>query len=313
MSNKIKSMFLDNLVVYFAIAILALVIVYYAFPDIKNRAMGSIENLKNHKKGSNKKSGSSSGSDSTKKDKNVIVLLDDKPEDCVKGCNKPTKNSDLHKLYMNYSEKRSNNKKYRKRSTGSTPIGPANIFIIRHGERLNTLVGLDCNGMRRSFQLTEVIEKMNDLNYSIDYIVTANPDLNDGSMHLEQTVMAASWIMDIPLFIFGNEKDTEVAVTNVYNNKIFNNKNVLFCWEHTCIQSLIGNILDIGPETKKIPNKAFIGANGQLALPYWGKNNYRTMIQIDEDFESTIYDTGIYTCQKVDDDLEFGVYQECKV
>jgi hypothetical protein len=316
MANKFNPAFLYNLILYFAIALAALAIIYYIFPDIKTRSTASFESFKNEKNDKTQKKSKNSGTSGTSgtlgNSTKVIKLLEDKPEDCVNGCNHPDKESSLHKIYIAYTKQRNNNKKYRQRSVGSSPIGPANIFIVRHGERSQKLVSLNCNGMRRAVQMVNVIEKLNSMKYSIDYIITSNPDLSTASMHLEQTVMMSAWLMDIPLFIFGQSEDSDITINNIYSNSLFNNKNILICWDHTCIQTMLKNILTVGPATKKIPNKAFLDSNGTLALPYWDKNNYRSMIQITEDFEDIIYDTGVYTCQKGDNDLQFGIPQSCE-
>jgi hypothetical protein len=242
---------------------------------------------------------------------NIDKLVDPTKIKCIGGY--PTKNDNkLYKIYISYNDLRESNKYLNKNKTNSSPIGPANIFIIRHSERINTLVPLTSNGILRSIFNLDLIEGLNDVGYGIDYIVTVNSDLTSGNMHMQQSVFMISWMLNIPLFIFGSEKEPELAVSQVYKNVIFNNKNVLFCWEHSCIQQLISNIIKIGPETKKIPNKAFLDKNGVLKLPYWGKDNYQTIIHIDESFNDHIYSTGIKTCNKSDNiKLEFGKVQTC--
>jgi hypothetical protein len=230
--------------------------------------------------------------------------------DCANSCPVNTNNK-LFKLYTDYHGSRANNKTLNKK-INSSPIGPANIFIIRHGERINSLISLDCNGIYRSCYNLVLLEEINKIGYGIDFIITSNPDILSGAMHIEQTIMAVSWIMDIPLFIFGSMEDPEVAVSNLYKNHIFNNKNILFCWEHTCIQNLLLNIIKIGPAIKNKPNKAFINKNGKLALPYWASNNFQSVIHLDEEFNDTIYSSGIKTCfQKDNEKLIFGKEQTC--
>lgn len=246
------------------------------------------------------------------KQKNAEHLIKKKQIDCNNGCPTDKNDNKLYKVYTLFSDKRHLNKYFIKNKKGASSIGPANIFIMRHAERINGVIPLDCNGIYRSSYTANLIEEINKLGYGIDYIVTANADLTHASMHLQQTVFAASWILDIPLFIFGSEKESQLAVNNIYNNAIFNNKNILFCWEHSCIQQLLLNIISIGTSAKKIPNKAFINKQGKLALPYWGKNNYQTIIHFDEEFHDNIYSSGLKTCYKKDNEtLTFGKQQIC--
>jgi hypothetical protein len=243
-----------------------------------------------------------------KKNKKIIT---NSSVDCNNGCPTNTNDNKLFKLYKDYHGSRADNKSLNKK-INSSPVGPANIFIIRHGEKVNSLVSLDCNGIYRSCYNLHLLEEINRMGFGIDFIVTANPDILSGAMHIEQTIMAVSWLMDIPLFIFGSMGDPAEAVSNVYKNHLFNNKNILFCWEHTCIQNLLLNIIKIGPATKKKKNKAFINKNGKLALPYWASNNYQSVIYLDEDFNDTIFSSGIKTCFKKDNEkLIFGKQQIC--
>ena len=246
------------------------------------------------------------------KQKNAQKLITNSSVDCNYGCPTNNNNNKLFQVYTSFHGERHLNKYFIKNKKGASSIGPANIFIMRHGERINGVIPLDCNGIYRSSYTANLIENINKFGYGIDYIVTANADLTHASMHLQQTVFAASWILDIPLFIFGSEKESQLAVYNIYNNAIFNNKNILFCWEHSCIQQLLINIINIGTSAKKIPNKAFINKQGQLALPYWDKNNYQTIIHFDEEFNDTIYSSGLKTCYKKDNEtLIFGKQQIC--
>jgi hypothetical protein len=249
----------------------------------------------------------------------IPLLHADKPHCNADGCPTTTKDNAVHELYSSYHDDRVENI-VKKKNVGASAVGPANLFILRHAERVKTNVGLDCNGIYRSTYIIDLIKKFNKMGYGIDYIVTANPDINTGSMHIEQTVMMASWLFNIPMYIFGSDRESNLAVMQIYNNKIFNNKNVLICWEHSCIQSLLANILRIGPSIKNKAdsgsnsnsNSAFIDKKGNLALPYWHANNFQTAIHLDEDFVATIYSSGIETCyNKGNSELTFGKAQDC--
>ena len=242
----------------------------------------------------------------------ILDLTDIK---CKNGCpdknDKNNKNNKIYKFYKTFDNSRNSNNVYKK-NKGSSATGPSNLFIMRHGEREAIPVGLDCNGIYRSSNIVNLIEKLNEMGYGIDYIVVPNPNIDTSSMHIEQTMLLASWLLNIPLFIFGTEKESQISVEQVYSNKIFNNKNVIFCWEHTCIQDLLSNIISIGSAVKNIPNKAFLDKSGNLSLPYWEKYNYQTVIHINENFEDTIYSAGIETCfKKENSTLVFGKQQLC--
>lgn len=231
--------------------------------------------------------------------------------DCNNGCPTNKNNKKLFEVYSSFRDERHLNKVLNKKKNAS-PIGPANIFIMRHGERISVDIPLDCNGILRSSYVPDLIEEINKLGYGIDYIITSNPSSVNNTMHLQQTVFPSSWLLDIPLFIFGTAKESSLAVYNIYNDAGFNNKNILFCWEHTCIQQLLLNIIKIGTTKKNIPNKAFINKSGSIALPYWASNNYQTVIHIDEQFNDSIYSSGIKTCYTQDNSkLIFGKEQTC--
>lgn len=241
----------------------------------------------------------------------IPLLHADKPHCNADGCPTTTKDNAVHELYSSYHDDRVENI-VKKKNVGASAVGPANLFILRHAERIKTNVGLDCNGIYRSTYIIDLIKKFNKMGYGIDYIVTTNADINTGSMHIQQTVMMASWLFNIPMYIFGSDRESNLAVTQIYNNKIFNNKNVLICWEHSCIQSLLANILRIGPSIKNKADSAFIDKKGNLALPYWHANNFQSVIHLDEDFVPTIYSSGIETCyNKGNSELTFGKAQEC--
>jgi hypothetical protein len=149
----------------------------------------------------------------------IPLLHADKPHCNADGCPTTTKDNAVHELYSSYHDDRVENV-VKKKNVGASAVGPANLFILRHAERIKVNVGLDCNGIYRSTFIIDLIKKFNKMGYGIDYIVTANPDINTGSMHIEQTVMMASWLFNIPMYIFGSDRESNLAVTQIYNNKI---------------------------------------------------------------------------------------------
>ena len=79
--------------------------------------------------------------------------------------------------------------------------GPKNIFIIRHGEKIQTKTALDCNGILRSTYIPQLIEDLNKKGFGINTIITS---YDYETMHQQQTVMLTSWLLNIPLFMYGD-------------------------------------------------------------------------------------------------------------
>lgn len=240
---------------------------------------------------------------------NISNLLNTTQPKCIKGCIDTKSTKLFQEIYTIYHDIRAKNTKVIKNI--STSIGPLNVFIMRHADRQKNQVSLDCNGIYKSTFIPDMIDKLNSMDYNIDYIITANPNITDGSMHIEQTVLLTSWLLNIPLFIFGSSKEYENTIQQIYSNKIFNGKNILICWQHTCIQGLLYSLLTIGPQVKNIPNQSFLTKSNILALPYWNEDNYQTVIHIDEEFNETIYNSGIKTCAISNNELTFGKAQKC--
>lgn len=90
----------------------------------------------------------------------------------------------------------------------SSPIGPKNIYIIRHGEKTQCSSGycIDYNGATRACNL---VTYFNNFTEPIDYIVTCNPcpyNTSDASMRPSQTIALTSVMLDIPTFVYGGLK-----------------------------------------------------------------------------------------------------------
>ena len=144
----------------------------------------------------------------------------------------------------------------------TSPIGPKNIYIIRHGEKKQCSSGycLDYNGATRACNL---VTYFNDPNYfpePIDYIVTCNPcpyNTDNSSMRPSQTIFLTSFMLNIPLFIYGGAQDFEPVANALFNNSTsnqYNGMNVVICWEHTSIQGLMLNLLNkAGKNTDRLP------------------------------------------------------------
>ena len=135
---------------------------------------------------------------------------------------------------------------------GASPscTGPANIFIIRHGEKNpspDVNYCLNNNGIYRACQLIEYVNKLATAGTPISYIISCNTcayNTGDSSMRPQQTMAMTSFMLNIPMYIFGGPQDYTAVIDKLFNSGIFDGLNVLFCWEHTAIQQLFLNILN---------------------------------------------------------------------
>jgi len=218
----------------------------------------------------------------------------------LKGCPIYENQNDLYKIYINYKSIREKNYKLANPfyiNCGLNNImckGPSNIFIIRHAER-NYIeeLPLNYNGILRSTDIPNLIKNINKMEIGVNCIIAPN---NYKVMHEEQTILLTSWLLNIPLFMYGINDETEKAVTSLFTNPYFNGKTVLLCWKHTCIQKLVKNIIDIGSKVKNINNYQFINPEGNNKLPYWEYNDYDTLFYFDNKLNFHVLKTGLKTC-----------------
>jgi hypothetical protein len=217
--------------------------------------------------------------------------------------------NDIYKLHHNYKQFRDKNKMIANHNLDNSIKGPKNIFIIRHGEKISGNLSLDCNGILRSTYVPKLVKGLNDMGYGFTDIITT---YDYTTMHQQQTVMLTSWLMDIPLFIYGDCRQSLVAVQTIFSNPYYNGKTILFCWEHTCIQALIQSIISVAPKAKGIANYQFKNPQGNSGLPHWDHNNFQSVIHFDNNLNYKVYEEGIKTCNKKDNDiLTYGIYQNC--
>jgi len=136
-----------------------------------------------------------------------------------------------------------------------TMVGPKNIYILRHGEKTKSVspviqYHLNQNGIYRACQIPTFVNQLATIGYPISYMVTSNPcplNLANNSMRNEQTIAMASFLLNIPMFIYGGITDTQAVADALFNTdpaNPFNGLNVLICWEHTTIQDLCLKIIE---------------------------------------------------------------------
>jgi hypothetical protein len=189
--------------------------------------------------------------------------------------------------------------------------GPSNIFIIRHGEKIKSKNALDCNGILRSTYIPMLVSQINDKGFGIHSIITA---YDYASMHQEQTICLTSWLLNIPLYMYGEQSQSEIAVQNIFTNPFFNGRTILICWEHTCIQDLVKNIIKIGTKVKGLTNYKFVNPEGNSNLPIWDTNNFQSIMYFNENLDFKTFTEGIKTCYDLDNNIltYTGATQKCK-
>lgn len=231
------------------------------------------------------------------------------------GCPEKNEQNAIYSIHESYKVKRDKNDALIKSSDSvffkkSSNKGPKNIFIIRHGEKKDTDPSLDCNGILRSTYIPDLIEELNNKGYGINAIITMTSYV---SMHVQQTITLTSWLLDIPMFIYGEQNDQKITIENVFKNPYFTGKNVLICWEHTCIQEMVQQIINIGPMVKGLTNYRFVNPDGNSGLPNWGHNNYQSVLHFDDELNFEAFTESFTTCYSEDNDqLVYGVNQKCK-
>jgi hypothetical protein len=257
--------------------------------------------------------------------KNIHIKIDKKNKPLVdksvkcnsKGFPSKNKNGDLYKIYNHYSDMRDfnsniqKNTNYRLKHHSSKPIGPKNIFIARHAQRTEPDYYLNHNGIYKSTIIPELINAINNEGYPIHAVVTVNPSPVGHSIHVQQTITLSSWLLNIPLYIFGDKYDTKKTATEIYSNNTFNDLNILYVGDHTCAQSLIRYIIKIGEQTKEIKNYKFKNPLGNSKLPYWHKGAYDIMYHIDNKLNLRILNEGAHTCERSTQSITWGKHQKC--
>jgi hypothetical protein len=150
---------------------------------------------------------------------------------------------------------------------GNNPVceGPQNIFIIRHAEK-NSIppdYDLNNNGIARACQLVDYVNDLAENGIPISYIITINPcgyNTSDPSMRPVQTASVISFMLNIPLFIYGGANDYSGIVDALFpqinspgTTGAFDGLNVIIITEHGCIQQLSLTILNSAGTIGRLP------------------------------------------------------------
>lgn len=153
--------------------------------------------------------------------------------------------------------------------TTDQPAGPSNIFVIRHAEKSSGDWFINQDGIYRATHLVNWVNKLGENGFPISYIVTCNACSllePDASMRPIQTISFVASMLNIPIFVFGNRKNTQETIANIYERCAFKGTNILIAWEHGNLQGILRAIVE-----QKIINKQI----NTSYLEYWEqqKNN----------------------------------------
>ena len=223
-------------------------------------------------------------------------------------------NNKLYQIYNDYKEVRNKNLMLQNCNIHNyffKTKGPSNIFIIRHAEKTKGEFPLNCNGILRSTYISKLIENFNNKGYGIDSIITP---LEYQTMHKQQTVMLTCWLLNIPLQMYSISIEPNITAQNIFTNSYFNNKTVLICWKHECVQSLLKSIVKYGVKTRKLKNYKFTNPEGRHNYPYWHSNNYTSIFHLDKNLKFKVLEEDISTCFLKDNNIiEYhNKNQKCK-
>ena len=242
-------------------------------------------------------------------------------------------------------------------SPENTIIGPKNIFIIRHAEKFkstatNVQYHLDEDGVYRACQIPTFINKLATMGYPISYMITSNPcalNLANTSMRNEQTIAMASFLLNIPMFIYGGITDTQAVADALFDpspTNPFNGLNVLICWEHTTTQDLCLNLIDTSLSVGRSAQNAddffaqpsvsqqicvdgtYLAPSGEAPFttdptntasafyPFWNANNYDNIFcflgnTTNTNFDFTLSNQQYFNCLTCypSCELKIGLYQ----
>jgi hypothetical protein len=169
--------------------------------------------------------------------------------------------------------------------TGSPP-GPANIFFIRHGEKPENGYILNSNGVNRASQLPTFINNLGENGFPIFAIVTCLPNMSEPkkdvknlSAHPEFTIMMVSFLLNIPIFMYQESNVSQpyngTTALQLFTNTTFIGKNIVVCWEHGNIQSLVNqtvqcyNYLKAGNTITDLSNNSSTVFSNESTQTWW--------------------------------------------
>lgn len=150
---------------------------------------------------------------------------------------------------------------------GNNPVceGPANIFIFRQAEKNQDKPNycLNNNGIYRSCQLIGFVNELAEKGYPISYIVTCNSCPFSGSnpsMRPVQTASIISYMLNIPMFIYGASQQYSNVVEALFPQIVtpgtigpYDGLNVLLIWDHGSIQQLGLSLMNAAGPLGRLP------------------------------------------------------------
>ena len=172
----------------------------------------------------------------------------------------------------------------KKKNFASKPPGPANIFILRHGEKPEEGFTLNCNGVSRACQLPDFINSLGENGFPIFAIISVIPDMagdNTSGRH-GFTVALTSFLLNIPIFMYQSSNVSNpyngITALKLFTDTTFLGKNVLICWSHKNMQALVNqivqcqNYLASGRTTTDLLNNSVTVFSTQSTEAWWRAN-----------------------------------------
>ena len=206
-------------------------------------------------------------------------------------------------LANKYSNNAVYNYGYSNKITALSGKGPANIFIIRHGEKTTPGYCLNSNGIYRGCEIPDMINWLGKKGYPIDYLVTCNPKPFSEvapSSRPQQTIAMSSFLLNIPLFIYGDSAETKKAATAIMTNPQYDGTNVFISWEHANIQGLVHYLTSLAANGRISPDlKTWWETNSPCEsanhIDYNGNFNDNTIVNGASNLYSTPPSSTYYT------------------
>jgi hypothetical protein len=131
---------------------------------------------------------------------------------------------------------------------------PAEIVIIRHGEKPESGNELNERGRKRALELIDFFRKdQRVLQFGTPVaIYAAKPSSSSGSVRSIQTVTPTANELGLPVIHTYTKKKVKSLIHEIMKTKAYDGKTVLICWQHDAILDIIR---EMGVATPPAPAK----------------------------------------------------------
>lgn len=155
---------------------------------------------------------------------------------------------------------------------------PSNIILMRHGEKYGYHHHLNIDGIKRSELLINWLSNLKFENgKSIEYIYAIKPNVGKSSSKSSQTIQKFSTIFKIPINMNFEVYDLDGLINDIMSNKYISGKNILICWSHTCMQTILKKLYHKVKLCKNITKDNYICFNLDNSF-FWDPNDYSTTL-----------------------------------